>query len=285
MRTSRSTVDTEKLRVKPLVEFFGDVPLVDIDHGLSEEYKRYRAPNVQFISVNRELGLMKFLLRCAVKRGVLRSMPLIELQDESNLGNDRRSVTEEEYRAILKHMQLREQQRIVITWWETAMRVNEPFSIKWPMVDLKVGLFRLPGHILKEKVSRRTPLSFEMFQVLEELRDEQRKNKVENIAAHVFTRHDGRPIKDIYKAFAAALGDAKLHDSGITPRSFRRAAISRWTALGIPRDLTMLFSGHRSTNVHDSYLNFGDDVLVKQFKDKGLLLPPQQRRKVSASEL
>jgi integrase len=156
---------------------------------------------------------------------------------------------------------------------------NSVAIFKWPMVDTKVGLFRLPGRILKEKVARRTPVSYEMREVLEELRDEQRNNKVENIAGHVFTRHDGRPIKDSYKAFAAALGDAKLQDSGITPRSFRRAAISRWTALGIPRDLTMLFSGHRSrsTNVHDSYLHFDDDVLVKQFKDKGLLLPPQQR--------
>jgi integrase len=262
------------------------VPLIDIYHVASEKYKLYRAPKVHFIVCNRELGLLKFLLRCAVRRGVLKSMPFIELQDENNLDQDRRSVTEEEYCEIVKHMRHREQQRVVIAWWETAMRLKEPFKVTWPMVDSKIGLFKLPGHILKEKVPRRIPISFEMREVLEELRDEQRKSKVENIAGHVFTRHDGRVISDICNALAGALERAKLQNSGITPHSFRRACISRWTSLSIPENFVMMFSGHRrsSSNVHGAYLQFTDAMLVQQFRERGLLLPPQQRRKASAGE-
>jgi integrase len=273
-----STVHGEKFRVKPLKEFFGSVPLVNIDYNLVDKYKLYRAPKVQFVVCNRELGFLKFLLRCAARRGVLKSVPLIELQDESKLGQDRRSVTEDEYREIIKNMRKREQQRVVIAWWETAMRLREPFRVKWPMVD-KIGLLKLPAHIVKEKSPRRVPISYELRVVLEELRDEQRRNKIGDITGLVFTRHDGRPIRNIRRALTVALERAKLEESGITPHSFRRACISRWTSLGVPRDFCMLFSGHRSSDVHDTYLQFSDAELVKQFKEKGLLLPPQQRRK------
>ncbi|HEV8720654.1 MAG TPA: hypothetical protein VGW77_08460 [Candidatus Binatia bacterium] len=100
---------------------------------------------------------------------------------------------------------------------------------------------KLPSHTLKEKYGRRVSISYELRQVLEEVKDEQHRNKVENIQGHVFTRRDGRPIRDITKAFAFALERAKLKDSGITAHSFRRACISRWTDLGIPRDFVMLF--------------------------------------------
>src|SRR6266545_2516340 len=121
----------------------------------------------------------------------------------------------------------REQERILIRWWESSMRHREPFNVRWPMADLKLPLYKLPAHILKEKFPRRTPISWEMRQVLEELRDEQRQNKVENAQRYVFTRRDGRPIRDITTAFEKALERAKLQDSGITPHSFRRACISR----------------------------------------------------------
>jgi len=204
-----------------------------------------------------------------------KAIPVIELQDEDGRARER-SVSEEEYHDILAGLG-REQQRVVICWWETSMRHREPFNVRWPMVDWKVGLFKLPAHILKEKFARRVPISFEMMAVLTELRDEQRQNKVENAQRHVFTRRDGRPIRDITSAFEKALERAKLKDSGITAHSFRRACISRWTDLGIPRDFVMLFSGHRSSSIHDDYLRFTDEMLVGQFRKAGLLLPPEQR--------
>jgi integrase len=169
---------------------------------------------------------------------------------------------------------------VVIAWYQAALRHREPLNTRWPMID-KIGLFKLPGHILKEKALRRVPISFEMRQVLEELRDEQRQNKVENINGYIFTRRDGLPIRSINTALAKALERVKLQDSGITPHSFRRACISRWTDLGIPRDYIMLFSGHTSSSVHDSYLVFTDAMLINQFRSAGLLLPPEQRKSVA----
>jgi len=52
----------------------------------------------------------------------------------------------------------------------------------------------------------------------------------------------------------------------------------QWTDLGIPRDFVMLFSGHKPSGVHDDYLRFTDAMLVGQFREKGLLLLPQERK-------
>jgi integrase len=122
--------------------------------------------------------------------------------------------------------------------------------------DFKAGLLRLPAEILKEKFPRRTPISYELRVVLEELKAEQ--SKIANLIDHVFTRKDGKPIRDISRAFEFALKRAGIQDSGITPHSFRRAAITRWTDASIPRDVVMVISGHKPSGVHDGYIHLTD---------------------------
>jgi integrase len=169
-------------------------------------------------------------------------------------------------------------QRYMITLYETSMRLNEPVRLKWDMVDLKAGLLRLPAEIVKEKHPRRTPISWEFRQVLEELRNEQRK--VKNLAGYVFVRKNGRPIISIQTAFNKARHEAKLEDGvkRVRPHDLRRTAITRWTDLGIPRDFVMAASGHKPSNVHDRYLNFTDKQLTDAFRI--LMLSPEDRAKL-----
>jgi integrase len=75
------------------------------------------------------------------------------------------------------------------------------------------------------------------------------------------------PIKDINKALSLALrragllsNDTPKHEK-ITPHSFRRACITNWTNLGIPRDIVMVMSGHCPSNIHDNYLHLTDAML------------------------
>jgi integrase len=64
----------------------------------------------------------------------------------------------------------------------------------------------------------------------------------------------------------------------ITPHSFPRGAITRWTDLGIPRDVVMAISGHKPSGVHDGYIRLTDQMLLDHFPSKGLLLPPSERK-------
>ena len=152
------------------------------------------------------------------------------------------------------------------------MRLNEPTKLKWDMVDFKAGLLRLPAEMVKEKHPRRTPISWELRQVLEELRAE----RVSNLAGYVFTRKNGQPIVSIRTAFEKARHEAKLDQ--VIPHDLRRTAITRWTDLKIPRDFVMAASGHKPQNVHDRYLNFTDKQLVDAFQI--VMVAPEDRQKL-----
>ncbi len=175
----------------------------------------------------------------------------------------------------------RTQQRLVIAWYETSMRRDEPLALTWDMVDVKKGLIRLPAANVKEKYARRTPITWELRQVLDELKEEQKK--VPNVANKVFTRPNGRPIKSIRTAFKRALVQAlkkgEIEDGNIVPHDFRRSAITRWTRNGIAREIVMDCSGHKRSGAHDNYINFTDDELVEAFHE--FTLPLVQRTKVS----
>src|SRR5262249_46367409 len=127
-----------------------------------------------------------------------------------------------------------------------------------------------------------TPISWELRQVLEELQEEQKK--IPNVTRLVFTRKNGRPIKDIRTAFdlakARALEQQQIEDDDIVPHDFRRSAISRWTAIGIPRDIVEAASGHKPNGVHEGYINFTDEQLTDAFRE--LMLPPDQRQLFNA---
>ena len=67
-------------------------------------------------------------------------------------------------------------------------------------------------------------------------------------------------MKSVRTAFERARKRVKLTD--IVLHDLRRSAITRWTELGIPRDIVMAASGHKPVNVHDRYLNFSDKQLI-----------------------
>src|SRR5262245_96836 len=214
---------------------------------------------------------VRFLLNRAMEDGALEVAPRIRLKSEKGRARGR-TVSPDEYGAIVANMR-RPQQRYLIALYETGMRRNEPLKMTWDMVDFKKGLLRLPKRILKEKTDRRTPISWELRAVLEELRAEQKK--IPNVGNLVFTRENGRPIKTIRTAFDFALERAKLDD--IVLHDFRRTAITRWTSLGVARDIVMAASGHAPNGVHDAYINFSDEQLTDAFRE--LMTPPSQRAK------
>jgi integrase/recombinase XerD len=124
---------------------------------------------------------------------------------------------------------------------------------------------------VKENYPRRTPISWELREVFLEIKEEQKR--ITNLGGYVFTRKNGQPVKSIRMAFEFARKEAKLKN--IVPHDLRRTAITRWSELGIPRDMVMAASGHKPANAHDRYLNFSDKQLTDAFKV--LMIPPEER--------
>jgi integrase len=161
-----SSVDREKRSFALLDRFFGDLPLAEITKSRILEYRKKRAAEgVCFVTVNRELRFLGKLLNADQEPPIIETVPRLKLPSEASRARTG-TVDPEEYTAILSHMK-RPAQRYLIALYETSMRRDEPLALTWDKVDLKAGLIRLPPEDVKERHPRRTPISWELRQVLE----------------------------------------------------------------------------------------------------------------------
>lgn len=240
---------------------FGNMPLADISDKKIQDAEL----------TDHQLGFLRYLLRGAFRNKVISAIPLIEL---AHAGVPRTgTVSPEEYQTMLSHME-REQQRYMIALYETGARLREPLKLTWDQVDFKKRLLRFTAEQVKEDWPRRTPITWELLQVLLELREEQKR--VPNIAAIVFTRKNGKPIKCIRESFKLAAEKAGCPKA--VPHDFRRTAISRFTELGIPDAIVMAAVGHKPTTVHEKYNCFTDEQITNAFRP--LMVSPEERQKL-----
>ena len=151
---------------------------------------------VSFVTVNRELSFLRFLLNSALDEEILeessrftskrKSASLIK--SEKNRRRDR-VASRTEYEELLSNMK-RPAQRVVIALFETAMRLNEVMNLTWPLVDEKAGFIRLPSSYVKEKGEAECSNLRQSKNDLGGARQEQKR--VRTISNRVFTRADVR---------------------------------------------------------------------------------------------
>ena len=151
------------------------------------------------------------------------------------------------------------------------MRPADPKILTWPMVDLNVGVIKVPGYLVKEKKDRITPISYELRECLMEIK---REVGVSHKDRYVLVRR-GRPIKSIRRAWQNVT--KKLKFKGVTQHGLRVAAVTDWENHGIPEPLAHRWCGHRRNDVHSIYEQFTDAQQVEWFARAGFTLPPEQR--------
>ena len=282
-------IDREKRSFKNLKPFFGSMDLDEITRSKVMEYRTRRGQDpivrrgkivqgkiISFVTINRELAFLRFLLNLAEDDGIIERAPKVKPPSEKDRKRDR-IATAEEYTELLSHMR-RPAQRVLIGLYETAMRVNELLRLTWEHVDERAGFTRLKAEEPKEKKPRSIPISPALRAILNELKAEQRK--VATIANRVFTRQ-GQPIKSILTAFEFAREKAKIID--LHPHDFRHTAITCWSAMGIPRDIVMAASGHHSIQVHDGYVNIKQNHIKDAFSIVTTLLHEKAVENASAA--
>jgi integrase len=182
---SKRSIEWERTIYKRLEAYFGPMFLDEIDEAAIDDYrdKRRREPvtkhkkpvkgtRIAYSTVNRELAILRILLRLAKRKKKIKLVPDFNLQSEKQLKRSR-IVPDDEYQAILSHL-ARHWQRAVIGLNETAMRVNELLKLTWLKVDEKAGLIRLKAADVKEKAPRVVPISPALQAVLDELKLEQK---------------------------------------------------------------------------------------------------------------
>ena len=295
-----STKKLERIEFDRLCKFFGNVPLADITTGMCHDYVADRTADklaggreVCFATANRNLGFLRFLLNRAKAYRKIAEVPIIEQQSEK--GRERkRTVSEWEYEAQLSAMTKPIPRRILTFLWEGAFRHHEPMNLTWTMVNMKTGIIVLPPDAIKEGRGvrdRRVVITWSIRQVLDEIFRERRVVPIQRDGDDwVFRRKNGRRVVSFRGAFDLAADGANIaefdeqYGEPFTPHCYRRAAITRWTKIGIPDAIVRRCSGHANRDVHEAYIQFEDRELVEAFEKAGLLSPPPAKLNVAVEE-
>ncbi|HLY59989.1 MAG TPA: tyrosine-type recombinase/integrase [Terriglobia bacterium] len=157
---------------KPLIRFFSNVVMKEINAGMVEEYKARRASSVSSktgqhfkpATVNRELAAMRAIFNLAIKRKVTNENPVkgVKFLPEDNEQN--RVLSHEEVEAYLAvaDPRLQEVAKLILN---TGVRPGEAYRLRREDVHILEGYLHIPFG--KTKAAKRDiPLSCEAKKLL-----------------------------------------------------------------------------------------------------------------------
>lgn len=212
-------------------------------------------------TINRELQVVKRALALALECDPpkITRAPYIRLLPENNV---RTGFLDDK-----QYLKLREElpqylKPIFVVAYHLGNRLGELRYLRWGQVDLERKQIRLNATQTKNKKARVLPIYGEMLQWLlmqKTIRDTKYPD-----CPNVFHR-EGRPIVDFRKAWYSATERAGLQ--GIVFHDLRRSAIRNMREAGIPENVAMAISGHKTRSVFERY-NIVSDRDIKQAADK-----------------
>jgi integrase len=186
------------------------------------------------MTLNWELRILKTILNRAVLNGLLEKNPIQRVRGYKEISRDR-TLTQEEYEALLGHCSPRLSAIVQLAYW-TGMRRGEILGLRWDQVDFKHKVINLEASDTKTQEKREVPLTDELVGII------QRTPKTLG-CPYVFT-HKGQRIKNIKTAFwnavrAAGIKDFRFHD-------LRHCAVTNLRKAGVSDSVIMSISGHRT---------------------------------------
>jgi len=251
--------------------FFGPLLLSEITKTKILEYRALRltAPIirhgkpargiVKLSTVNRELAALRWMLNLAAEEGLIEAVPKIKLDSERHLRRER-TLNEKEWGALLDNSPVWFR-KILIAARSTAMDRGDLVRLTWPKVDWQVGVIRLEGGRGKTGVRVVVPILPDLEEVLKEILAE---GRVSNIKGLVFT-DEGKAVGKAKLRWA--LGKAmKVADiENFRFKDIRHMAKSRWSAMNIPPEASMLAAGQRTLAAHEIYVHWPEETLRRVF--------------------
>jgi integrase len=273
----RSAVDIELRHRLHILPYFGKIKATRIGEADIDSYILQRkGEGASNATVNRELVTIKRAYSLGIQKKIVSDRPHISLLSEDNV---RQGFFErEQFDSILKRLWTWNQppaEFAYITGW----RKQEVLTLKWPQVDFQAGNVRLEPGTTKNREARQFPFTSELRRILEGQRakaDALKKDGI--ITPWVFFREGnkrrGRQIGDFKKDWNSACISAGL--PGKIFHDFRRTAVRNLVRAGVPEQVAMKMTGHKTRSVFERYniVSEGDlkDAAVKleAFSDKEL---------------
>jgi integrase len=253
----KRSVDEDRRHIRVLSEFLGNLLLSQITKAKVEEFKQlrrgrltYRGTAVSAAYCNRELEVLRHMLRLAAEEEIIPAAPAVRLFKQNNARD--RVLSEEEYQRLLAVSSLH-LRRIIVCAFETGMRTGEIKKLTWDKVDFKTGFIRLAAEDTKTNEKRAIPLSSVLRETLEDIRKEQREGKVAPIGGHVFTWGGTAMSEGWKRAFQTACRKAEIE--GLHFHDIRHTFVTRKVREGWDYKRIMAITGHKTFAVFQRYNN------------------------------
>jgi integrase len=222
----------------------------NITTDLILKYQKHRQEAGAYnATINRELSALKRMFNLAAQQTPpkVAQVPYIPMLKESNV---RTGFFEHKDFEKLKMKLPPYLKGFATVAYRTGVRLQEIADIKWDQVDLENRIIRLEVGTTKNDDGRIIPLDNELFNIVRY----QRKLWMANGCAvdYVFPNHNNTgQIRQIRRAWLTAckkagVGKRLFHD-------FRRTAIRDMIRAGVPEQVAMKISGHKTRSTFERY--------------------------------
>jgi len=206
-------------------------------------------------TINRELALLRRMLRLAARHGKVLRVPVLELLHEAP---PRAGFFEtDRYESVRRH--LPEDLRVAVTFSYTyGWRIrSEILTLERRHVDLRTGAVRPDPGSTKNSEGRVVYLTPELRTLLAQQLDRVHRlgRRLGRVVPYVFPNMSGRYIGarrgDFRKAWATACRKAGC--PGMLRHDFRRTSVRNLESAGVPRSVAMKITGHKTESVYRRY--------------------------------
>jgi len=244
--------------MKPIVAYFGDKLLAQINTGMVEAFRQKRLGEIsgktknaliQPSSVNRECACLRNIFNRAIRSGKAEKNPVHGLKGfKENARN--RVLSQEEFVRLIDacHDHLKP---IVKVGYFTGMRKGEILGLRWGQIDLKQGFIQLRPEDTKTQESRSIPLCQELMEMFRSM-----PRGLHGVP--VFT-YAGRKVGLIRKAFESACKKAEIED--FVFHDLRHTFNTNAYKSGMPIPTIMAITGHKSMSMFQRYLTLQPEDL------------------------
>ena len=227
---------------------FGDWSLKETTAERVDQWiaKQVAAGRIAPSTLNRRLQLLRQALTLAVDRGLLAQAPKIRKLSEKD--RVRRGFFEsDEIERVIHYLpeDLRDLTRFA---WLTGWRKGAIISLRWADIDLTERTVRLRSENDKAGRGQVLPLEGALWLIIERRGRQRLVNGA--MTAPVFHRK-GKPIRNFYKAWTTATRMARCPDKLF--HDTRRSAVRNMVQAGVPEQVAMQITGHRTRSTFDRY--------------------------------
>jgi integrase len=243
-------------RLAHLERFFAGRRISAIGSADVTKYVEQRqAEEAENGTVNKEIGVLKRMLRLAYEQGKLLRMPVIHTLKEN--GPRQGFFEREQYEVVRSHLRQDLQVAVAVAYTFGWRMQSEVLTLERRQLDLEAGTLRLEPGTTKNDDGRLVylPAGLEIALREQVARVQALARQTGRIVPWLFPylkgHRQGQRILDFRKAWATACKKAGV--SGRLRHDFRRTAVRNMVNAGIPERVAMKVTGHRTRAVFDRY--------------------------------